>query len=213
MQKTKWLIIVMFVLVGSFMAPGKIHAGETGGQYLVTGSAYASLVALHTKKQYEEVFGTGSPAANAYKDIYEKGLSDLAEVVAEAVGGGVETSIALKDAWTNHPERAEVVLWGLVFVGTPYRYASSDPSKGLDCSGLVRFVWAKAGVDVPHSSREIAGYPQVNPEHVLPGDIAWYPGHVMVHLGFDNIVVHAPSRGKTVEVRYAHRLNYTVSVV
>ena len=32
------------------------------------------------------------------------------------------------------------------------------------------------------------------------GDLVYYPGHVMMWLGVDNLIVHAPQRGRDVEV-------------
>jgi len=33
----------------------------------------------------------------------------------------------------------------------------------------------------------------------LIGDLMWYPGHVMLYLGIGDLVVHSPTRGRTVE--------------
>lgn len=41
-------------------------------------------------------------------------------------------------------------------VGTPYRYASSNPNKGFDCSGFVNYVFHNFGFKVPRSSPEFA---------------------------------------------------------
>jgi peptidoglycan DL-endopeptidase CwlO len=34
-----------------------------------------------------------------------------------------------------------------------------------------------------------------------PGDLVWRPGHIMMYLGADDAVVHAPQSGRNVEVR------------
>ncbi|MES2418052.1 MAG: C40 family peptidase [Bacteroidota bacterium] len=41
-------------------------------------------------------------------------------------------------------------------IGTPYRYASSNPAKGFDCSGFVNYVFSKFGFQVPRSSSAFA---------------------------------------------------------
>jgi len=41
-------------------------------------------------------------------------------------------------------------------LGTPYRYASSNPNKGFDCSGFVNYVFSNFGFKVPRSSPEFA---------------------------------------------------------
>jgi len=41
-------------------------------------------------------------------------------------------------------------------IGKPYRYASSNPDKGFDCSGFVNYVFENFGFNVPRSSPEFA---------------------------------------------------------
>ncbi|EDM38740.1 hypothetical Cell wall-associated hydrolase [Pedobacter sp. BAL39] len=41
-------------------------------------------------------------------------------------------------------------------IGIPYRYASSNPKVGFDCSGFVSYVFQNFGFRVPRSSREFA---------------------------------------------------------
>lgn len=84
------------------------------------------------------------------------------------------------------------------FRGTPYRYGGTRPG-GFDCSGYVRFVFAKFKMEIPHSSRELAafGY-KVEKPTALPGDLIFfgYKNHVN-HVG---IVVSANEN----EVKFIH---------
>ncbi|RZL62148.1 MAG: NlpC/P60 family protein [Pedobacter sp.] len=41
-------------------------------------------------------------------------------------------------------------------IGVPYRYATSNPDKGFDCSGFVNYVFSSFGFKVPRSSPEFA---------------------------------------------------------
>lgn len=45
-----------------------------------------------------------------------------------------------------------LVAFGKSLVGTPYRYASSDPDKGFDCSGFITYVFNHFDIAVPRSS-------------------------------------------------------------
>lgn len=67
-------------------------------------------------------------------------------------------------------------------LGVPYVWGGSTPGKGLDCSGLVQYCHAVAGISLPHySESQYAGGKKVtNPE---PGDICWKPGHVGIYIG------------------------------
>jgi cell wall-associated NlpC family hydrolase len=87
--------------------------------------------------------------------------------------------------------------------GVPYRYATSIPGQGFDCSGLTAYAWAQAGVGLPHQSRaQYASIPHVPKESAQPGDLIFFYSpisHVSIYLG-NGMQVHAPNTGKTVTV-------------
>jgi len=62
-------------------------------------------------------------------------------------------------------------------IGIPYRYASSNPSIGFDCSGFVSYVFKNFGISTPRSSSEfsIAGVP-VKLENIKVGDVLVFTG-------------------------------------
>lgn len=88
-------------------------------------------------------------------------------------------------------------------IGTPYRYGGNRPG-GFDCSGLVQFAHARAGVPVPRTTAEQwrAAAPLDRP-HLLPGDLLFFdlgsrkPRHVGIYEG-RGVFIHAPSSGKRV---------------
>lgn len=111
--------------------------------------------------------------------------------------------------------REDVVDTALDQVGEDYEYGGADPSDGFDCSGLVRYSYAEAGIKLPRSSREQrkAGR-HVNFSEAQPADLLFYnfadakpkPGekpllalHVAIYIG-DGKAVHAPVRDGEVEV-------------
>lgn len=50
--------------------------------------------------------------------------------------------------------RKEILEFSKKYLGTPYKYASSNPEEGFDCSGFLYFVFNNFGYKVPRSSRE-----------------------------------------------------------
>ena len=87
--------------------------------------------------------------------------------------------------------------------GVPYRYATSSPGVGFDCSGLTAYAWGQAGVGLPHQSRaQYASVPHVPKDQAQPGDLLFFYSpisHVSIYLG-NGMQVHAPNTGKTVTV-------------
>ena len=89
------------------------------------------------------------------------------------------------------------------YVGTPYRYGGASPA-GFDCSGLVQYVYAQVGVEVPRTvRRQIAVTQPVPTTELQAGDLLFFRLrngrrlHVGIYVG-NNLFVHAPSRGKRV---------------
>ena len=93
------------------------------------------------------------------------------------------------------------LLSALTQVGVPYHRNASKAGVGFDCSGLTSFAWAQAGVAIAHQSggqiRAAAGRTL---DTAKAGDIVYYPGHVMLYLGIDDLIVHAVGRGRSVEL-------------
>jgi cell wall-associated NlpC family hydrolase len=86
-------------------------------------------------------------------------------------------------------------------LGVPYRYGGDSPS-GFDCSGFVRYVYARFGVDLPHSSYADFGLGRRVPRGSLrPGDLVFFDGvgHVGMYVGGGRFI-HAPHTGTTVQV-------------
>lgn len=100
------------------------------------------------------------------------------------------------------PARMTAVLAALTQLGVPYHRLGATPGKSFDCSGLTSWSWAQGGVGLPHQSgRQIRGVARTSIGQVQPGDLLYYPGHVMLALGVGGAMVHAPNTGNVVEVR------------
>jgi lipoprotein Spr len=72
---------------------------------------------------------------------------------------------------------ARLIEFAKTMIGVPYRYASSNPSIGFDCSGFVSYVFRNFGFATPRSSSEFndAGTP-VKLENAKVGDILVFTG-------------------------------------
>ncbi len=104
--------------------------------------------------------------------------------------------------------RTLAVMHGaLALLGTPYRWGGTDPDNGLDCSGLVGYVFRSTlGLDLPRISRDLAraGQPILARAELSPGDLVFFGlrgrvNHVGIYLG-DGRFLHAPRRGEDVRI-------------
>lgn len=85
-------------------------------------------------------------------------------------------------------------------IGRPYKFRGETPA-GFDCSGLVRYSYLTAGVDVPHGTDPIRSSTRsVGLWSARKGDLLFFNqsgkkySHVGIYVG-GNEFVHAPSTG------------------
>ncbi|MCC7326005.1 MAG: C40 family peptidase [Burkholderiales bacterium] len=132
-----------------------------------------------------------APAAHAQSNAAVPALASSTALTADRVWSGAQ----------------DVALYALGLIGVNYRYGGNTPDRGLDCSGLVGYVFAQVtGVSLPRASRALSGLgAKVGADDLEPGDLVFFDtrrfrySHVGIYLG-DNLFIHAPSRGKEVEV-------------
>jgi cell wall-associated NlpC family hydrolase len=115
---------------------------------------------------------------------------------AEATAPAAEAEPATLDYESDGSIGAQAISIAMQYVGIAYAYGGASPATGFDCSGLIRYVYAQLGIDLPHSSSSLvaAGYQVESP---MPGDIVWTQGHVSLYAG-NGMVVEAANYGSPV---------------
>jgi peptidoglycan DL-endopeptidase CwlO len=95
------------------------------------------------------------------------------------------------DIGYNGDKGAQVVDIALQYIGVPYVWGASSPA-GFDCSGLVKYCYAKIGIYLPHSSAMMYNYGVYVPQDQLqPGDLVFYYTpihHVGMYIGGGKMV-------------------------
>jgi len=105
---------------------------------------------------------------------------------------------------TGNNTGAQAASVALGQVGVPYRYGGSSPA-GFDCSGLVHYSYATAGISIPRTtSAQWARMTPVNDRDMRAGDLLFFRisgkmSHVGLYVG-DGRFVHAPSTGRSVSI-------------
>jgi cell wall-associated NlpC family hydrolase len=96
-------------------------------------------------------------------------------------------------------------------LGVPYEFGGETPGVGFDCSGLVQWAWAQAGVSIPRTTEaQWPALPHVSLDALQPGDLLFYYNldgddqvdHVVMYTGSGpygtDTVIQAPYTGSTV---------------
>ena len=96
-------------------------------------------------------------------------------------------------------------------LGVPYVFGGEQPGVGFDCSGLVQWAWAQAGVSIPRTTEtQWPSLTHVSLDALQPGDLLFYYNldgdnqvdHVVMYTGSGpygtDTVIQAPFTGSTV---------------
>jgi cell wall-associated NlpC family hydrolase len=102
---------------------------------------------------------------------------------------------------------SDLVMHALGMLGISYKRGGNTPESGLDCSGMVRYVFKQAlGHELPRSAAEISQIGiQIKQSELQPGDLVFYNtmknsfSHVGIYLG-DGKFIHSPSAGGQVRI-------------
>ncbi|MHB1854283.1 MAG: C40 family peptidase [Acidimicrobiales bacterium] len=169
--------------------------GETGppSPYDPTAAVYAAARMLCAN-------GVGTDPAGAiyaynHSAAYVSQVLDLADSFGQVPAG------------TPRPAGTEAANWALSQVGQPYVWGGADPASGFDCSGLVRWAYARAGVVLPRVAQAQfdAGPAVPLGAALVEGDLVFFGpdvahvDHVGIYIGA-GLMVDAPHAGASVRI-------------
>ena len=114
---------------------------------------------------------------------------------------GQAPAVVSVDAPDPVPVGQQAVNIAFNYLGITYVLGGNSPSEGMDCSGLIQYVYAQLGVSLPRSSSAYRSIGTVvSRADAQPGDIIWSPGHVAIYAG-GNTQIDSPRPGKTIQFR------------
>lgn len=154
-----------------------------------------------------------SPTSNSSEDkigdLIAERFATESQSIEPTTGNSVRTKLQnLTQAASGLTQRAsELAMHAMGMLGINYKRGGNTPETGLDCSGMVRYVYKQAlGRDLPRSAAEISQIgQQVKQQDLQPGDLVFYNtmrrgfSHVGIYLG-DNKFIHSPSAGGQVRI-------------
>ena len=118
--------------------------------------------------------------------------------------------LALSSRGNSGLTRADAAHWSLNFKGTPYKWGGNDPTRGIDCSAFVKFLYGQIGLQLPRTAAEqaLVGAPIRRLENLQPGDRLYFwsykrnmIGHTGLYLG-NGYFVHSSTNHHGVDTDY-----------
>lgn len=187
-QRFATLMFACSILGGGFAVMG---TGSAGASELPPIAVAASMDAVSTS--------AAAALATVGTDTFAARFENASNAVAASLG---VDAARLHQAWLAADQPHQIALLSaLTQVGVPYHRNSSKPGIAFDCSGLTAYAWSQAGVEIAHqSARQIRGAAARTLLTAQAGDLVYYPGHVMLWLGVDDLIVHAVGHGRHVEL-------------
>ncbi|MGZ8651866.1 MAG: NlpC/P60 family protein [Actinomycetota bacterium] len=182
-------------------------AAEQYGQALTERQATLDEIA-NQRSQIETAISDQQALYSQLNTSYKDALAAEAAAAA-AVSGGSSGS---GQEWGGFvpPQNASAAQIAIAaaqsVIGTQYVWGSGDPSVGFDCSGLVSWSYAQAGIYLPHSSAMMSEMlPRLTSSELLPGDLMFFyspVSHVSIYLGGSSMIdASHPGPGGEVQIR------------
>lgn len=119
---------------------------------------------------------------------------------------------------TNSSVRDILVSKAKSLLGIPYVWGGTNPSSGLDCSGLTSFVYSQIGINIGRTTyNQDATGRHISLSELKPGDLIleYGKGHVAMYIG-NGQQIEAPQPGESVKISpvpYAYGAMYGLSYV
>lgn len=184
---------------------------------------FDELLQLYYLDEIEELEAKDAPTLAELKRLRE--LKDYYQVCTEYIVVLVEEfGFASGELVTlDGVELTPLTAYACHFVGKPYIWGGTDPERGADCSGFVRYVYAHFGTDLPRvSADQVAVGSQVDSiTDAQAGDLIFWSNdgtdggvyHVAIYLGNDKIV-HAsnskPYPNGGIKISYVYGTIYKI---
>lgn len=189
-------------------------------------SGIAGIDALVSRERAAEL---GMPRGNALVvSAPEADLAELHEALAEALGEDVSLQLVadspepLVEGEAVAPSVIEQVIDNAESqLGVPYVWGGETPEGGFDCSGLLQWAFAQAGVSIPRVTHDQWNAGQrVEFDDLQRGDLLFwrtdptapdYISHVAIYLG-EGMMLEAPRTGLDVRVTQVRTADYAGAV-
>ena len=193
-------------------AGGAVHTGEATGAVLSSGPTPGPQGAANVPDALAQSAEEGLQmlASGQYSPsqlLTSLATQQLSNTVETPGGLHIRFQIPKITGPVGRAARGAIAL-AQAFLGTPYAWGGESPS-GFDCSGLLQYIYAKQGVEIPRTSQQqFHAGTSVPKSRLRPGDAVFFvgsdgtksdPGHVGIYIGHGKFI-EAPHSGATVRI-------------
>ena len=151
----------------------------------------------------------------AKKESSSKAITTSVKQQKKPTTQGKPATVQVKHKVTNHTAKPlrtvpvsgnvkEILTYANTFTGVPYKFGGTTPA-GFDCSGYIRHVFQKVGVQLPRQADEqYTVGKKVEKQNLQPGDLVFFetyePGvsHSGIYIGDGQFISATSSSGVAV---------------
>lgn len=151
----------------------------------------------------------------AKKEVNSKAITTSVKQQKKPTTQGKPATVQVKHKVTNHTAKPlrtvpvsgnvkEILTYANTFTGVPYKFGGTTPA-GFDCSGYIRHVFQKVGVQLPRQADEqYTVGKKVEKQNLQPGDLVFFetyePGvsHSGIYIGDGQFISATSSSGVAV---------------
>ncbi|WP_183086155.1 C40 family peptidase [Mycetocola tolaasinivorans] len=174
---------------------GSTASTTDSAQSFAVDSAVAETAALQ-RDGFDATSDAEISAANAAQIQAQRTADAVASRAAFAASQTSYKGATVVDANAPVPSYslAAVFSEGLKYQGVPYVLGGATPA-GFDCSGFVKYVFAKFGINLPHNADTQGRMgTKINVADAVPGDLVVSAGHIGFYAG-NGMMLHASRPG------------------
>jgi cell wall-associated NlpC family hydrolase len=177
-------------------APSTVRSSSASGGSAINTASFNSVL---TNLLGSTATDTGSGDTDGSID-----LSSLTSVLSTLGRTSSSSAPGSASSTTSGPTGADAVDAAKQYLGVDYVWGGTDPTKGLDCSGLVQRAYKDIGIDLPRVSYDQAkmGTKVDSIDQAKPGDLVAFGSpvdHIAIYAG-NGKIVQAPHTGDVVKI-------------
>ena len=195
--------VAMVHQVSSAKDAAQVAVNQETAQLNSVNSTIATLVKQQQELQAQQA--AAAAAARAREVTFSFPASGASSPISSGSGSGGSTPGLSSGGSTpglSSGQIATALSWARQELGKPYVFGGAGPNV-FDCSGLTAFVYAKAGIYLPHSAAaQYNDTTRVSLSALQPGDLIFYYSpisHVAIYIGGGQ-VIQALNEASPVEV-------------